>query len=88
MNMCDAVLQKRLAWALLVLLLSTLVCYQPIELFHKFSNFTPPPQIWSVRGHRFQYSLVGHSNWVRKAVWSPDARLIASGGWGVYNNTI
>ena len=45
----DAVLQKRLAWALFVLLLSTLVCCQPTELiwvflFHKFSNFTPPPQ--------------------------------------------
>ena len=38
-----------LAWALFVLFLSTLVCCQPIELiwvfflFHKFSNFTPPP---------------------------------------------
>ena len=44
----DAVLHKRLAWALFVLLLSTLVCYQPTELiwallFHKLSNFTPPP---------------------------------------------
>ena len=46
----DAVLQKRLARALFVLLLS-LVCCQPIEfdlgvcflLFHKFSHFTPPP---------------------------------------------
>ena len=36
------VLLKRLAWALFVLLLSTLVCFQPTELiraflFHKFS---------------------------------------------------
>ena len=42
----DAVLQKRLAWALFVLLLSTLVCCQPTELilgflFHKFPY--PPP---------------------------------------------
>ena len=46
----DVVLQKRLAWALFVLFLSTLVCCQLTELmwvfflFHKFSNFTPPPQ--------------------------------------------
>ena len=44
----DAVLQKRLAWALFVLLLSTLVCCQSTELiwvilFQKLSNFTPPP---------------------------------------------
>ena len=45
----DAVLQKRLAWALFVLLLSTLVCCQPTELilgfllFHKFSIYPPPP---------------------------------------------
>ena len=42
------VLQKRLAWALFVLLLSTLVCCQPTELiwaclFQEFFNFTPPP---------------------------------------------
>ena len=41
-------LQKRLAWALFVLLFSTLMCCQPTELiwaflFHKFSNFIPPP---------------------------------------------
>ena len=45
---CDVVLQKRLAWALFVWLLSTLVFCQPADLiwallFHKFSNFTPPP---------------------------------------------
>ena len=41
----DVVLQKRLAWAVFVLLLSTLVCWELIWvfLFHKFSNFTPPP---------------------------------------------
>ena len=38
--MSDAVLQKRLAWALFVLLLSTLVCYQPTELiFGLISKF-------------------------------------------------
>ena len=45
----DAVLQKRLAWALFVLLLSTLVCCQPTELiwasfffflFYIYSNLT------------------------------------------------
>ena len=50
----DAVLQKRLAWALFVLLLSTLVCCQPTELiwaflFHKFSNFTPRPWLVPLR---------------------------------------
>ena len=43
-----AVLQKRLAWALFVLLLATLVCYQPTELilgsFFLF-YFTPPPRM-------------------------------------------
>ena len=45
----DAVLQKRLAWALFALLLSTLVCCQPTELilsfflFHKFFILPPPP---------------------------------------------
>ena len=39
-------MRKQLAWALFVLLLSTLVCCLPTELiwaflFHKFSNFTP-----------------------------------------------
>ena len=39
---------KYFTWALFVLLLSTLVCYQPTELiwaflFHKLSHFTPPP---------------------------------------------
>ena len=49
---------KRLAWALFVLLLSTLVCRQRTELiwsflFHKFSNFTfqfySPRPIWTTR---------------------------------------
>ena len=35
----DAVLQKRLAWALFVLLLSTLVCCQPKELIWAFFFF-------------------------------------------------
>ena len=47
----DAVLQKRLALALFVLLLSTLMCCQPTELIlgffffllHKFSILPPPP---------------------------------------------
>ena len=43
----DAVLQKRLAWALLVLLLSTLVCCQPTELilasFFFFHDTPLPP---------------------------------------------
>ena len=35
----DAVLQKRLAWSLFVLLLSTLVCCQPAELIMGFIDF-------------------------------------------------
>ena len=45
----DAVLLKRLAWALFILLLSTCVVVSQQRwfwafLFHKFSDFTPPPQ--------------------------------------------
>lgn len=29
---------------------------------------------------KFQFSLVGHKNWVRVGVFAPDSRLIASGG--------
>ena len=29
---------------------------------------------------KFQYTLTGHSNWVRSAKFSPDGRLIVSGG--------
>ena len=53
----NAVLQKRLAWALFVLLLSTLLCCQPTELilgfflFHIFSSFTFPPPSHSWRHH-------------------------------------
>ena len=39
----DAVLQKRSAWALFVLLLSTLVCCQPFFLFINFPILLPPP---------------------------------------------
>ncbi len=35
-------------------------------------------QIWNVATHRFLCSLSGHLNWVRSAVFSPDARLVAS----------
>ena len=44
----DAVLQKRLTWALFVLFLSTLMCCQPTDLiwaflFHKFQFYSPLP---------------------------------------------
>jgi hypothetical protein len=35
-------------------------------------------QIWNVATHRFLCSLSGHLNWVRSAVFSSDARLVAS----------
>ena len=42
----------------------------------------PPPslpsQLWTVHRQRFQFSLSGHTNWVRKARFSPDGRLIVS----------
>ncbi len=34
----------------------------------------------SVNEKKFLYSLIGHTNWVRHAVFSPDCRLISSGG--------
>lgn len=36
-------------------------------------------QIWTVHRQRFQFTLTGHSNWVRSAKFSPDGRLIMSG---------
>ncbi len=39
---------------------------------------SPPPQLWTVHRQRFQFSLSGHTNWVRKARFSPDGRLILS----------
>jgi centriolar protein POC1 len=37
-------------------------------------------QIWQLPSRKFQCSLVGHSNWVRSAVFSPDSSLALSGG--------
>ena len=31
-------------------------------------------------GQRFLLTLAGHSNWVRSATFSPDGRLVVSGG--------
>lgn len=36
-------------------------------------------QVWTVHRQKFQYTLTGHSNWVRSAKFSPDGRLIVSG---------
>lgn len=40
----------------------------------------PPLPARSLPSRRFQRSLIGHSNWVRSAAFSPDARLVVSGG--------
>ena len=32
-----------------------------------------------MNGNKFVYSLSGHKNWIRKAEFSPDTRLISSG---------
>ena len=38
-------------------------------------------KIWSVPGQRFMCTLSGgHTNWIRAACYSPDARTIVSGG--------
>ena len=36
-------------------------------------------KVWSTQDKKFQYSLIGHSNWVRTCQFSPDMRVIASG---------
>ena len=36
------------------------------------------PQVWTVNRQKFQFTLSGHSNWVRSAKFSPDGRLIVS----------
>ena len=57
----DAVLQKRLAWALFVLLLLTLVCCQPTKLIWCFINFPilppPPPPFHPALPHHLRSSL-------------------------------
>ena len=40
----------------------------------------PLLQVWSVPSQRFQFTLSGHSNWVRACQFSPDGRLAVSGG--------
>ncbi len=37
-------------------------------------------QVWSLPAQRFLFSLTGHSNWVRTCQFSPDGRLVVSGG--------
>jgi centriolar protein POC1 len=34
---------------------------------------------WNVLKNKFMFSLSGHTNWVRSAKLSPDARLVVSG---------
>lgn len=34
---------------------------------------------WNVLKNNFMFSLSGHTNWVRSAKLSPDARLVVSG---------
>jgi centriolar protein POC1 len=37
-------------------------------------------KVFKTEEKKFQFSLVGHKNWVRVGTFSPDSRLIASGG--------
>lgn len=37
-------------------------------------------QVYSVAAQRFRFSLSGHANWVRRARFSPDGRMVISGG--------
>ena len=41
---------------------------------------TNAAQVWSLPAQRFLFSLTGHSNWVRTCQFSPDGRLVVSGG--------
>ena len=40
----------------------------------------PSPQLWALPQQRFAAALGSHNNWVRCAAFSPDGRLVASGG--------
>ena len=67
------VLQKRPAWALFVLLFSSLVCCQPTELiwdflFHTFSNFTLPPAAVLSTGFSSKTDLLITANHARAPI--------------------
>lgn len=49
-------------------------------LFISLLTFIRCCQIWNLQGQRFVASLLGHSNWVRSARFSPDSRLAVTGG--------
>ena len=53
--------------------------YLPSSFSSLLANSLPPHQVWTVNRQKFQFSLSGHSNWVRSACFSPDGRLIVSG---------
>ena len=40
----------------------------------------PSPQLWALPQQRFAAALGSHNNWVRCAAFSPDGRLVSSGG--------
>jgi centriolar protein POC1 len=44
------------------------------------NHFVWPHQLWALPQQRFAAALGSHGNWVRCAVFSPDGRLVASGG--------
>ena len=53
---------------------------EPVLLHLQHSLPPSLPQVWTVNRQKFQFTLSGHSNWVRCARFSPDGRLIVSGG--------
>ena len=46
---------------------------------YMYVSILPIEQVWTVHRQRFQFTLTGHSNWVRSACFSPDCRMIVSG---------
>jgi len=37
-------------------------------------------KLWNVANQKFLFSLTGSQNWVRHSEFSPDSRLVSSGG--------
>ena len=53
-----------------------------MSFFEAFSFYTDfsCQKVWSLPNRKFMASLIGHSNWVRSAHFSPDASIAVSGG--------
>lgn len=50
----------------------------PLIVIIIFNKIYTPIQVWMVHRQKYQFTMSGHTNWVRCAKFSPDSRLIAS----------